>query len=139
MILLIYGADSYQINQRLREIKADYPDDNLNVIELADDTSWQTIEQEINSLPFLANKKLIIINGLSKTKDTKTQRSLDHVLDSVTDSVDLIFIESEMKPQNWLLKLIQNKGKSEVKTALKPYQVTAWINKKASEKSHLIQ
>ncbi|MEI7690452.1 MAG: DNA polymerase III subunit delta [bacterium] len=134
MILLIYGSDSYQINQCLRKIKADYPDDNLSVVELADDASWQTIEQEINSLPFLSNKKLIIVNGLSKTKDTKTQKSLELVLDSVAEGVDLIFIENELKPQNWLFKLIQKKGKSEIKNLLKPYEITSWISKKANEK-----
>jgi len=134
MILLIYGGDSYQINQRLVEIKAKYPDDNLSVVELSDDATWQTIEQEVKTLPFLVNRKLIIVNGLSKTKETKTQISLEQVLESTTEGVDLIFIESEIKPQNWLLKLILKKGKSEIKNKLKPYEITGWINKKANEK-----
>jgi len=134
MILLLYGTDSYQINSRLNEVKSKYPKDSLNIISLAEDTNWQKIEQEIKSLPFLANKKLIIINELSKTKDTKTQKSLGSVISSVPEGIDVVFIENDLKSQNWLLKLVQKNGKCEVKNLLKSYEIVGWINKKAIDK-----
>ena len=109
MIILIYGTDNYQIYQRLREIKGQHSKNALNIIELPEDSNWTRLEQEVNVLPFLSNEKLIIINCFSKNKDTNIVKSLNSLLDTLPNKVDLVFIENELKPQNWLIKIINKK------------------------------
>ncbi len=127
MISLICGNDPYLIDQRLETLKSTYPKDRLNIITLPGESNLKLFEQEIKTLPFLSKKKLIIITELSKTKDKNIQKSLSALLEAVPAEIDLVFLEGEIKPQNWLYKIVQEKGKIEIKRALKPYEVTGWI------------
>lgn len=138
MIILLHGNDPYQINHRLETIKSNYPKDCLNVITLPSESSLILFEQEIKTIPFLSNKKLIIVTELSKNKDKSIQISLSSLLETIPPEIDLVFIESDIKSQNWLYKIIQKNGKIESKNALKPYETTAWITNIVNEKNGTI-
>ncbi|MFA5022584.1 MAG: DNA polymerase III subunit delta, partial [Patescibacteria group bacterium] len=101
MIIFLYGPDTFRSKQKLKEIKEKFIreiDKSALNIEILDGTKLDTTEFEraVNTSPFLAKKRLVIIEDLiSKNKGQKIQKEILETLDkSKLDETILVFWES---------------------------------------------
>lgn len=101
MIFFLYGPDTFRSRLKLKQIKdkfiAEVDKSALN-IEALDGTKLETpqFEKAINTMPFLAKKRLVIIEDLiSKNKGQKIQKEILETLGKkeLTDTV-VVFWES---------------------------------------------
>jgi DNA polymerase-3 subunit delta len=78
MIFFIYGTDHYRCQQKLNELKTGFKEkrdpSGLNLVSLnADNLDFDAFRQEAFSVPFLSEKKMIVIkNALANKKLEKT-------------------------------------------------------------------
>ena len=112
MIIFLYGADSFrskrQLGKMVSEFKIKRDPQGLNIIFLdcqKEDTG--TILEHISSIPFLAEKKLIILEKLlSATKKEDLQKTILEKLKNknIPESNNVLFWEDEGKPKTKVSK-----------------------------------
>ena len=84
MIFHIYGTDKYLCREKTEEIKNGFVEKKdkggLNVIRLtAEEVSLDRFSQEILTVPFLSEKKLIIISGLCEDSPAGRKKIRDDI------------------------------------------------------------
>lgn len=116
MFYLIYGEDSYRSKQKLEAIKEKYRslcgDSNLVDIN-AEDSTFDSLVGQISTMPFLANKRLVVLRYLSKAKDDVREKLLNY-LPKMPDSTVLFFYEEKADMRLTFFKtLLKNKKQCE--------------------------
>src|SRR3989338_1284533 len=104
MIIFLYGPDTFRSRQKLKELKekfiAEVDKAGLNITTLAgENLEINELEKDIASAPFLAKKRLVIIEELiAKNKGQKIQKEILEILakDNLQDTI-LIFWEGDLK------------------------------------------
>lgn len=147
MIFYIYGTYAYLCQEKLEEIKRGFVEKKdkagLNVIHLsADDLSPDSLIQETLTVPFLSEKKLIIVSGLCVDNRAGQKKIREEILDFLKEREDklennLLFIdvfEEEKKiPQKDRLFVFLSKQKySWQLSALRNNQLGDWLKKYCS-------
>lgn len=102
MIIFLYGPDTFRSRQKLKQVKEKFikeVDKSALNIEILDGQKLevQEFEKAVSSPPFLAKKRMVIIEDLiSKNRGQKIQKEILEALkkDSLKDTV-IIFWESE--------------------------------------------
>lgn len=147
MIIFLYGEDTYRSRKKLNNLKAKYVekygDTNLETFE--DSFELGKIKGAITALPFLADKRLIIIKNIFKTKNLTTPSGLrgasKNILDDVVQILDYVpeetiavFYEDSVPDKRTALfkKLI--KEKSEEFEKLQGYKLSKWIEDEVANK-----
>jgi len=156
MIYLWYGEDSFRIQEELSILV-----NGLGIIDLHDsnvtrlDGSKINLEELISissTIPFLADKRVVIVNGLlsrfndrtssgkrvRKNRNTSSKTGagvwsdLPDYLSNIPETTDLVFIDGDLTQGNNLLSLIR--GHVTIKTfhLLTLNEVTDWISKRVS-------
>jgi DNA polymerase-3 subunit delta len=137
MIYLFFGEDKYRLKARVNELldahRGNAGDINISVIE--DKFDFPSIKNEAEALPFLSDKRLLVVKNALKSKDKALSENLTKWLPSAPESTDIIFIEDETPDQRTsLYKNIVKNGKVEIFTELKPAEVINWIKKMVQDK-----
>ncbi|PIZ00214.1 DNA polymerase III subunit delta [bacterium (Candidatus Howlettbacteria) CG_4_10_14_0_8_um_filter_40_9] len=136
MILFLYGVDIYRSNQKLKNLKAKYVekygDTNLETFE--DGFELGKIKGAITALPFLADKRLVIIKNIFKSKSKDILDGISEILEYVPEETITIFWEEAVPDKRTVLfkKLI--KEKSEEFEKLQGYKLTKWIEDDVADK-----
>lgn len=97
-IHLFFGEDQFQLTKKLQlwksEFKKKYEGD-LNLTQLDNkDISANSIIEALETMPFLAEKKLVIVNNfLAKGKDHEQQKILKYLENPIADHAVLVFFE----------------------------------------------
>ncbi|MBN1779295.1 MAG: DNA polymerase III subunit delta [Candidatus Buchananbacteria bacterium] len=154
MIIFLHGPDTFRSRQKLTEIKEKFireVDKSALNVETLDGQNLDTKEfqRAITAQPFLATKRLIIIENLiGKNKGQKIQKEILEILNQNNlDSTVLLFWEGELnkKPKksrakttarrSQLLfdKLIAEKFAQEF-SLLKPDQVKSWAGEEIKKR-----
>lgn len=105
MLKLIYGKDEYRAKKRLGEIIAEFLISDPNRMNLSEidgaEANYPEIDQAISTLPFLADKRMIVIaNLLTKNKDSELKAKILERIKTIEngkeakDEIDIIFHES---------------------------------------------
>jgi DNA polymerase-3 subunit delta len=134
VITLISGNDEFRIAKRLRQIKTNFADNDLNISTFDGELDFAKIKSESNTLPFLADAKLVIIKELSKIKDKKVQGEIENWLKNIPKNNEFVLIEEELTAKNWLFNSIRALSKVETYNKLKPYEISRWIKETVSKK-----
>ena len=99
MIALFYGADDLQISEALAERKANIPQDlaDLNIATLdGRRMKLNTLAEACEALPFLADSRLVIVEGALKyLKAGDVREAVRAYLPTVPATTDLIFVETD--------------------------------------------
>jgi DNA polymerase-3 subunit delta len=132
--LLLYGTDEFAITRRISEIAAKTDRDGMNTsrfeARLTNDTD---LNNAVNSMPFLAEKRLVILANPSQNYSTPDARKkFMAFLENVPSTTLLVMNESvEYKEaeKHWLVKWsAKNEGaKSEALMAPRAKEMTGWI------------
>jgi DNA polymerase-3 subunit delta len=134
MIYLFHGQDKYRLLQRLHGIISSHTGaaGDVNISKISEKYDFNTIKNEAESLPFLSDKRLLVVYNVLKSKDKSLFEKLSKWLPSTVSTNDLVFIEDESPDQRTsLYKTLVKVGKVEAFTELKPFEAIGWIKEQA--------
>lgn len=106
MIYVFTGSNTFMINERVREITAEFISEygNLGVEQLdGEEATLDRIREALESLPFLAPKKLVILQSPGANKDFL--QDCKNVLSSVNETTDLIIVEPKFDKRSSYYKV----------------------------------
>ncbi|MEE9365533.1 MAG: hypothetical protein V3W44_02505, partial [Dehalococcoidales bacterium] len=153
MLYILYGEDDFSRQQVLNEIKGTIGDEtalatNTTVL----DAPQATIEQlraVAEAMPFLAEKRLVIIHGLlgrfesrgrsgrrKKAASTSNRQNeyqpLADYLVTVPDSTVLVLVDGKISDKNPLLGALSAKAKVKSFPLLKKEQLMLWVKNRVA-------
>jgi DNA polymerase-3 subunit delta len=112
---------------------------NINVTVVEIGYNLQSIKNEAESLPFLADKRLVVIKNIMRSKDKSLLENIAKWLPNVSETTELVFVEDESPDQRTaLFKALSKTAKVEVFSDLKPIEAIIWLQKLAEEKEATI-
>ena len=154
MFYLLHGEDEYRRSLELEKMKSKLGDETaltLNTTELSGSTL--TLDQLIfacDSLPFLADKRLIIVHGLAARLERKSGepeedsqadatfvQRLEEYLRTLPETARLVFLENrQIKAPNPLWKMVSQSehGYEHHFAPLRDNELSRWIAQRAEEK-----
>jgi DNA polymerase-3 subunit delta len=148
MIIFIFGDDIYQSQKRLIELKTKfkekYGDINISVFNinkksarggsaLGGETNAPKIISEIESMPFLGAKRLVVVSNLISSGDKEAKEKIDKKLKGISENSIVIFFEKEMPRKNdRLFKDLMNMAKVEEFPQKRGFELTSWIKKEVT-------
>lgn len=128
MIITLTGNNSFLLKKRLDELVADFIKKHGNLaIERIDATEVeaQFIADTVQSLPFLTNRKLVIVSDSSLNKGLVEQ--IEQIISSVGDTTNVIFYEPQIDRRTAIFKLLKAKTKLEDFSELDGYNLAKWL------------
>lgn len=131
-LILMYGEDTFSIHEKInlwkQEFEKKYGGD-INIAELAgEEVSPTDIIDSIEALPFLSEKRLVIIKNFLSEKKADEQKKLAEKLKDVPETTVLIFYE--ISPPDKRLTLFKHLQKLATLKEFQPLKGTAlnqWI------------
>ena len=160
LIYVLHGEDSFSAHEALGVLlDAMGPDDvrepNLSGIE-AGGFSAETLAAAAMVMPFLADRRVVVVRGLMATAERQQRRTtrardtqpakvpqgLTDVLAQLPPTSDVVFLEAKLTPANPIFKAVTALGNEQVKArefpAIKGAALTDWVNDRAAKKeAHL--
>lgn len=145
MLYIFFGPDNFSLQSRLREIKSEGDDPSsleINTTHLdGRKLAFGEIAKACNTLPFLGQKRLVIVEGLlerfdskvSKQPDWKEWQSLDTCVDQMPPSTVLVLIDEQLKPTNPLLKKLTPEATVQRFPLLKGSRTREWIRARVAD------
>lgn len=158
LLFILTGQDDYSLNEALKKIKGEVGDAeslpaNMTVLE-GQRVTIDQLRPVCEAAPFLAEKRLVIIEGLfaryapkrgprrpaggaRKTAEKKDDpKPLAEYLSTVPESTMVVLVDGEVKPTNPLLKALAGKGEQKTFPLLREAQLKEWVRARAqSEKA----
>lgn len=132
-IFLFHGEDSYSTSEKIKFWRKQF-------IEKHGEYSFEAIETKdlkpaefstnIQSLPFLADKRLVIVKDFLNKGKSEDQKKIANTLDKVPDFCILVFQEEKSADKRTsLYKKLKKIGQVEDFPLLEPQQAASWILK----------
>ena len=154
MLYILLGQDDFSLRQALEEIKRGIGDQALleaNTVTL--DGRQVTLEQlrtVCGTIPFLAEKRLVIINGLLSRFEPKGKTSrkreiarttnqqgeykaLSECISNLPDSTVLVLIDGKIGSNNPLLKALSSKAEVRTFPLLSEAKLRQWVQRRVTE------
>jgi len=139
-VYLCYGNEDYLKDWILLELKSKYIEktfESLNYIYMdGKDSGASNIVNACETLPFMSEKKIVVVEGLpffsgAKSVNTEDEDELNSYLSRLGDSTCLVFIEKEEKLDNRkkLVKKIKSVGSIIEINRIKDEELSKWITK----------
>lgn len=154
MLYVLLGEDDFSLRQSLEEIKRNTGDQttlaaNTTVFE-GPQVTLDQLKTVCETMPFLAERRLVIIHGLLERFETKSKssrgkasvssqqneyKSLGEYIAKIPDSTILVLIDSKIKSKNPLFSELSAKAKVMSFPLLRDTELRQWIQKHVREKS----
>lgn len=135
MIITLSGSNSFALKRRLNELVgrfvAEQGDLALERFE-GDEAKAQDIVDSVQSLPFLASKKMVVIRNGGINKDLVD--SVEQIIKTAGDTTDVIFYEPFPDKRTSYYKTLQKKTKLEEFNELDNRGLAAWLVKEAKHR-----
>lgn len=132
--LLLYGTDEFAIARRLADIAAQTDKDGMNTSRLeARLTSDEELNNAVNAMPFLSDKRLVIIaNPSQKYGAGEPRKKFTEFLGRIPPTTQLVIyetVEPKEAEKHWLVKWVakNENAKAEALMAPKARDMTGWI------------
>lgn len=139
-IYLFHGDDEYALQEAANKFKARVAESgsaDMNVTALDGAAiSLKKLTSITHAMPFLANRRVVILSNSIKLSTGKGQRKkfLDALETIPSSTACVLIVESNLKPTHWLMKWANaQKGRVYVKAFPLPkgHNMTVWIQDKA--------
>ena len=128
MIVTLTGSNFYLLKRRLDELvdkfMAEHGEMALQKID-AEETEAAAILEAVQSLPFLAERKLVVVRSLSANKAASGQ--IEQIISSAGDSTDLIFYEPAPDKRTVYYKVLKSQTQLEEFGELDPLGLANWL------------
>lgn len=135
---VFHGPDEFTIQETVHDFKQKIGDD-INVREFTDPkTSVATVLSEARQVPFLSDRRLVVVYGLLQAlvkRGTGSKAELDKLVEELPglpDSARLVFVETTaLKDSHPVVKLIGENPSGYIKLYDVPKNPMGWIQKRA--------
>lgn len=110
MICLLFGDNTFAISEQKNLVTQEYlsTNDPFGLEQLdGQDLSVPRLRDSILQLPFLVNKKLVVL--VNPFADKVIVEALTNLIDSIPEDIDLVMIEQKPDKRTKLYKLLQSK------------------------------
>jgi len=135
MITTLTGNNTFALRQRLNELTgtfvSKYGDLALERLD-AEEADAQDIIDALQSLPFLAPKKLVVIRSGGANKQLAEQ--IEQIISSISDSTDVIFHEPQIDKRTAYFKVLKAKTQFEEFNELDAANLAKWLVEEAKKK-----
>ena len=108
MVVALVGTNWFKVKRRLDELVSEFVSKHgdLALEKLdAEDVEYSQILGAVESLPFLASKKMVIVHNLSASKEAAEQ--LEQLIARAGDTTDLIMLESKVDKRGTYYKQLK--------------------------------
>lgn len=132
MITTLTGSNSYllaaELNRRIADFIKTYTDMGLEKVD-GEEGDYARMREALQNLPFLANKKLIVLRNPSATKEfTET---FDDLLTTIPETNDVLIYESKLDKRSSYAKLLQKKTDYQNFEDLGEHELPSWLVEEA--------
>jgi DNA polymerase-3 subunit delta len=135
MIVSLTGNNSFAIKLRLDELMGgflkSYGELALEKID-AEEADAQAILEAIQALPFLAQRKMVVVRAMSGNKVAAEQ--IEQIISSVPDSTDLVLYEPATDKRTSFYKALRAKTELEEYNQLDPQGLAHWLAEEAKKR-----
>ncbi|MBV6397535.1 MAG: putative protein YqeN [Anaerolineales bacterium] len=132
--LLLYGTDEFAIARRLSKISSETDKDGMNTSRFeARLTSDEELNNAVNSMPFLSDKRLVFLaNPSQKYGAGEPRKKFMEFLDRIPPTTELILFETVEKKEaekHWLVKWAAKSRDAKAEALMAPTtrDMTGWI------------
>jgi DNA polymerase-3 subunit delta len=145
MIFFLYGEDTYRSRQKLKAIKEKFKTSDKSGVNLVvldgEKTPIKNICQEILTIPFLYEKKLIIIENLQKKRGGGQDEIIKLIeKDKIPKSSIIVFWEGGDIPENTkIFNLLDRPKYAENFPLLTETKLTKWVEAETKNKKIKIE
>lgn len=155
LLYVLYGEDNFSLSQVLNEIKSTIGDEtalatNTTVLD-APQVTIDQLRTVAEAMPFLAEKRLVIIQGLLERFDPRARsgrrrknagvsgrhneyQPLADYLVAVPDSTVLVLVDGKISGKNPLLNSLSGKAKMKSFPLLAKDQLMQWMEKRVTSR-----
>lgn len=139
-IFLFFGEDNFSSNQRLKAWQSGFSkkygeDSSIEILD-GGKTDIKHFETDLQSLPFLSEKKLVIIKDFFDERNAEEQKQMAKIIEKTPDFCVLFFYENAgITKTSSLYKKIMQIGKVEEFMPLSPQESAQWILAKAKKEN----
>lgn len=161
MIYVLHGEDSFSATEALRELLAAVGPEDVrasNVTEIeAREFSVDKLAAAAMVVPFLADRRVVIVRGLMGTAESGQRRGrrraqdgaqsrppaeLAALLGELPPTSDVVFFEGKLSPANPFLKAVVDAGGGQTRVRefapLRREALAAWVSERAGQKGGAI-
>jgi DNA polymerase III delta subunit len=128
MTITITGNNNYLLRKRFNELTTKFVAEHgeLALQKLnAEETEPTSILEAIQSLPFLASRKMVVLQRLGLNRAATEQ--IEQIISSADDSMDLIFFEPNPDKRTNYFKVLKNQTNLEEYTELDVQALASWL------------
>lgn len=135
MVLVLTGQNAFKLRAELNKITSDfiatYGDFGLEQIEAGEIELGRLLES-VSSLPFLAPRRMIILRDVSENKSIN--ENAEKLLESVTDTTDLIIVEPKFDKRSVLYKTLKKRAEVREFLELNEQELPQWLTAEAKNR-----
>lgn len=136
MVITLTGANNYLLQSALTGLAGDFikEHDELAVEKLdAEECGYDQLVGAVESLPFLAAKKMVIVHDLSA--NAQAAESIEHIISLAGETTDLIIVESKPDKRSVYYKLLKKLTDFREFKELDEMGLVQWLVKQSAAKS----
>jgi DNA polymerase-3 subunit delta len=139
MTITLTGSNSFALQQRLHQLMSDFEKNHGGLaIERLDgeEVTYDQVLGAIESMPFLASKKLVIIHSLSGNKPAAGQ--LEKILDAASDTADIVFVEPKPDKRSVFYKTLKKRTELEEFNEPDDRTLATWLVAEAKRREAIL-
>ena len=132
MMTTLTGVNIFALRRRLDELVSEFVSKHGDLVleKLdAEEIEAQTIIDAIQSLPFLAERKMVVVRSGSANKEFAEQ--IEQIIGSVSDSIDLILVEPYIDRRTSYFKVLKKQTEFEDYSSLDRISLAKWLVEEA--------
>ena len=134
MIVTLTGSNFYLLKRRLNDLVGTFVKEHselaLERID-AEEAEPQAVLDAVQSLPFLASRKMVVVRNLGANKSASGQ--VEQIIDSAGDTTDLVFYEPSPDKRSSFFKELKTKTELEEFNELDASGLASWLVQEAKE------
>jgi DNA polymerase-3 subunit delta len=134
MIITLTGSNFYSLKKRLDELTGKFVAEHGELaIEKIDgeEAEPQTVLDAVQSLPFLASRKMVVVRSIGSNKNISGQ--IEQIIDAAGDTTDLIFYEPAPDKRSSYFKVLKSKTQLEEFGELDARELAKWLSAEAKK------
>jgi DNA polymerase-3 subunit delta len=132
MIVTLTGNNSFGLRRRLGELTSkfvtEYGQLALERVE-AENVDTQAIIEAVQSLPFLAARKMVVLRDLSANKPAA--ETIEQIISSTGETTELIIYEPNPDKRTSYFKVLKSKTQLEEHNELDAHALASWLTEEA--------
>lgn len=134
-VTTLTGTNHYLLSRKLKEVKsnfiAEYSDFGVESLD-GEEATLEQVKGALDAMPFLSDKKLLILKNLSANKDAAEK--IDELLGTVDESTELVIVEPKPDKRGSYYKTLSKKTDLQQYNELDENSLVNWLTKEAKER-----